>query len=97
MEIMEPINKGYTVYSKSGCINCIKIKNLFKDKNIFFIEVQCDEYLIENKEGFLLYIKEKAKKEHRIFPIVFYNGDFIGGYNEVKENIEKMEVNFEDI
>lgn len=97
MEIVEPISEGYTVYSKSGCINCTKVKNLFKEKHIFFLEVQCDEYLLENKENFLACIKERVKREYKIFPIVFNNGEFIGGYNEVKQNIEKIELDFEDI
>jgi len=98
--IENPTSEGYTIYSKSGCINCTKIKNLLKEKQLFFIEIQCDEYLFENKENFLLFIKEKAKKEHKTFPIIFFNGEFIGGYNEAKENIknmEKSELNFEDI
>jgi glutaredoxin len=98
--IENPASEGYTIYSKSGCINCTKIKNLLKDKHLFFSEIQCDEYLLEDKEGFLMFIKERAKKEHKTFPIIFYNSGFIGGYNEAKENIEKREkreLDFEDI
>ena len=97
--IDEPTNEGYTIYSKSGCINCTKVKKMLKEKNIFFIEVQCDEFLIEDKEAFLLFINEKAKQEYNTFPMVFYKGDFIGGYKETKENmgnVEKLEVVFED-
>ena len=97
--IEEPTNEGYTIYSKSGCMNCTKVKKMLKEKNVFFIEVQCDEFLIEDKDAFLLFINEKAKKEYNTFPMVFYKGDFIGGYKETKENVEnveKLEVIFED-
>jgi glutaredoxin len=96
MQIDEPTNEGYTIYSKSGCINCTKVKKMLKEKNLFFMEVQCDDFLIEDKAVFLLFIHEKAKKEYNTFPMVFYKGDFIGGYKETKENIEKLEVLFED-
>ena len=88
MDITEPNKDGFTIYSKSGCINCTKIKKLLKEENIFFLEISCDEFLIENKESFLLFISEKAKKEYKTFPMIFFNGDFIGGYNEAKEFYE---------
>ena len=97
MEIFGPLDEGYTIYSKSGCINCTKIKKLLLEKNIFFMDVQCDEYLLEDKEQFLSFINEKAQKECKTFPMVFYNAIFIGGYLEAKENIEKQEVKFDDI
>lgn len=97
MEIFGPLDEGYTIYSKSGCINCTKIKQFLKQKKIFFLEVQCDDFLLEDKEQFLLIINEMAKKECKTFPMIFYNGEFVGGYNEVKADIEKLEVKFDDI
>ena len=70
------------------------------EKNKFFVEVNCDNVLIEDKEGFLLFISEIAKKEYKTFPMIFYNGDFIGGYTEIKENIEtteKKELTFDEL
>ena len=43
----------YTVYSKSGCPNCNKVKELLKSKNLTFTVIDCDEYLIESKPEFL--------------------------------------------
>ena len=97
MEIFAPLDEGYTIYSKIGCINCTKIKQFLKQKKIFFLVVQCDEFLLEDKEQFLLIINEMAKKEFKTFPMIFYNGEFVGGYNEVKTDIEKLEVKFDDI
>ena len=88
MDIKEPNNNGFTIYSKSGCINCTKFKKLLKDKNILYNEINCDEYIIENKDFFLLFIFNKSKKEYKTFPMIFFNSEFIGGYNEAKENIE---------
>ena len=90
MEIFEPLETGFTIYSKSGCYNCTKIKQLLRDKGIFFLEVDCDEFLLEDKEGFLSFIKVKANKEYRTFPMVFKDGKFIGGFTETQIFVDKL-------
>ena len=90
MEIEKPLDYDFTIYSKSGCINCRKLKDLFKSKNINFIIVDCDEYLFEDKETFLSFIKEYSTIEWKTFPIVFHNGKFIGGYNETIDFLDKL-------
>jgi glutaredoxin len=97
MNFETPLDVGFTIYSKSGCDNCTKVKKLLREKNIFYFEVNCDEYLVEDKEGFLKFIKDTAKieYEYKTFPIVFYNSLFFGGYKETKEYFDKLEVNFD--
>jgi glutaredoxin len=90
MDIFDPLETGFTIYSKSGCYNCTKVKQLLRDKQIFFLEVDCDEFLIEDKEKFLLFIKERANKEYKIFPMVFYDGKFIGGFVETQQHFDKL-------
>lgn len=90
MDIFEPLDVGFTVYSKSGCSNCTKVKKLLRDKDIFFVEVDCDEFLIEDKEGFLSFIKERANKEYKTFPMVFKDGKFIGGFAETQHHFDTL-------
>ena len=90
MNIFNPLEAGFTIYSKSGCSYCTKVKKLLRDKEIFFLEVDCDEFLIEDKEGFLLFIKDRANKEYRSFPMVFKDGNFIGGFAETQSFIDKL-------
>ena len=97
MEFEKPCNDNFTVYSKSGCPNCINVKNLLKDKKLIFNVVDCDEYIIEDKENFLLFIKDLSQREIKQFPIIFHDGIIIGGYNETKEFINKLFLSFEDI
>jgi glutaredoxin len=96
MDFEEQIKLGFTIYSKSGCINCNKVKSLLKEKNFIFSVIDCDEYIIENKEEFLLFIKEKAKREYKMFPMVFNNGFFIGGFNETQIYIDKLLLTFDE-
>jgi glutaredoxin len=85
------LKKGeITVFSKSGCINCIKVKQFLKEKSIKFIVIECDEFILEDKEAFLQFINSIACKECKTFPMVFDGTTFVGGYKETISYLEKM-------
>jgi glutaredoxin len=89
MDIPEPSNKQFTIYSKSGCPNCIKVKRLLQEKQINFTVVDCDEFILEDKDAFLKFIQNLANKEYKTFPMVFDdNNQFIGGFVETHEYID---------
>ena len=90
MNIENPVETGFTIYSKSGCPNCTRIKKILTEKKLTFIEINCDEYLIEDKESFLSFIKNLAQKESKVFPMIFNNGTFIGSFNETQEFLDKQ-------
>jgi len=91
MEFSKPSNSGFTVYSKSGCIYCTNVKKLIKETNLFpFTEVNCDEYLLKDREGFLKFIEVNAQTSYKTFPMVFLNGKFIGGYTHTKQFIGEL-------
>jgi glutaredoxin len=86
-----PSNKEYTIYSKSGCPNCIKVKELLQSNAIPFTVIDCDEYLIERKPEFLLFIQELTSREWKTFPIVFTSdGVFIGGFTDTRLYLEQL-------
>jgi len=89
-EFIEPSKLSYTIYTKSGCPNCTKVKKLLDTIPNTYI-VDCDDYLIEDKPAFLEFIKNKAYREWKTFPIVFYRGDFIGGLTETQAYKEKQD------
>ena len=76
MEFDEPLLSGFTIYSKSGCLYCTKVKKLLKEHFFAFKEIDCDEYLIENKNDFLLFIENNIGKSYKTFPMVFYDKKF---------------------
>jgi glutaredoxin len=96
MEFIEPTKAGFTIYSKSGCPNCTKVKQLIKDKHFLFNVIDSDDYIIENKEPFLQFIENIAETSYRTFPMVFYNGKFVGGLTHTTEFIDKL-LSFDDI
>lgn len=89
IEFTKPFENIYTIYSKSGCPNCKKVKTLLEENNIKFIIVDCDEYLINYKTDFLQFIKNLISKEWKTFPIVFDNTYFIGGFSDTDNYLEK--------
>ena len=97
MEIENPSESGFTIYSKSGCPNCIKVKKLLKDNNINFNLINSDEYIIEDKDFFINFIKEISNTEVKTFPIIFYDKKFIGGYGETIKYVDKLILAFDNI
>jgi glutaredoxin len=89
-EFEKPKMTGYTVYSKTGCPNCVKVKKFLQNVKAEMIIVDCDEYLIERKEEFIKFIEETAEKSVRVFPIVFFERKFIGGYSDTEYHYNRL-------
>lgn len=90
MATKKPSESGFTIYTKSGCINCSKVKRMLEDNCIKYEIIDCDDYIIEDKESFLFFMKTLTNVEIKTFPLVFNNGVFIGSYIETKNYIEKV-------
>lgn len=96
MEIEHPSESGFTIYSKSSCTNCIKVKKFFKENNINFNLINSDEYIIQDKDFFLSFIKEISNTEVKMFPIIFYDKKFVGGYNETIKFVNELFLVFDN-
>lgn len=86
---LEPVPNKFTVYSKSGCPNCVKSKALLKEKGLQYEEVNCDEYILECKAEFLQFIEKKALTPWKSFPIIFDDTRFVGGFIDLKSYLDK--------
>jgi glutaredoxin len=53
--------------------------------------INCDEYILDDKQKFLNYIETIAEKPVKLFPMVFLNGKYIGGYIETLLHCEEEE------
>jgi glutaredoxin len=92
MEFTAPASSGFTVYGKSGCPYCDKVKGLLAEYSEAFIYVDCDEYLVDNRDAFLEFIEKLAGKEYKTFPMVFSSKQFVGGYTDtMKVILEKYD------
>lgn len=89
MNILRPTSDSYTIYSKSSCLYCTKAKVLLQNERVSPLVVDCDEFLLENKQEFLNLMKSLIGYEYRTFPMIFKNGLFIGGYTKTKDFYEE--------
>jgi glutaredoxin len=92
MNIPNPANDSYTIYSKSGCLYCTKAKVLLQNESVPPLYVDCDEFILKNKEEFLNLMKSHIGYEYRTFPMIFKNGRFIGGYTETKKAYDQSKL-----
>tara|TARA_B000000475_G_C15896737_1_gene406768 strand:- start:226 stop:660 length:435 start_codon:yes stop_codon:yes gene_type:complete len=85
-------NNKYTILSKSNCIFCDKSKELLNSLNIDYYDyINCDKYLTtqRNTNNFLEHICSVIGYEYMLFPMIFYNKKFIGGYSELVIHVDK--------
>jgi glutaredoxin len=65
---------------------------LLQNEHIPPLFVNCDEFLLENKEEFLNLMKSLIGYEYKTFPMIFKDGRFIGGYNKTKDFYEQSKI-----
>ena len=80
MDFILPSLNTFTIYTKSDCSYCTKVKELLKDESV--VVVNCDEYLESNRDMFLQTMDSITGHIHRTFPFVFHHTKFIGGYDD---------------
>ena len=92
MNVPHPANHSYTIYSKSGCLYCTKARVLLQNEHIPPLVVNCDKFLLENKEEFLNHMKNLIGREYKTLPMIFKNGIFVGGYTDTKKDYDQNEI-----
>jgi Glutaredoxin and related proteins len=69
----------YTIYTREGCSNCDKTKQLLNEKNISFEEKDIDRY----KKVLL-----ESYPSLRELPVIFCDGKLVS-YSELQKNLGK--------
>jgi glutaredoxin len=82
----------FIIYTKSNCSFCVKLKEFLRKEGKTFSEKNCDDILKNeyNKTHFLNWVKNTTNKNWKTFPIVFRYDDFIGGYTETTDYINRQ-------
>jgi glutaredoxin len=88
MEVV-PSENGYFLYTKSNCKWCKKAKETLPD----CVVVNVDKHIEDNKNDFLAFVDEISYATPRTFPIVFYNGIFVGGFTESLQHLKLITSN----
>ena len=92
-----PNNKIWTVYTKSNCEYCTKVKKLLESNGIEYIGINSDNYIQndKSKELFLEQIKNIIGREqiYKTFPMVFNKKNFIGGFVDTEKYLSDINSN----
>ena len=78
---------GYTVYTRPGCRFCDLVKELLQGEQTFILDAS--PYLAD-RDAFLAFIDAQGAACHRTFPMVFFDGKFIGGFTETYEKMKEV-------
>ena len=99
IQLIKPIQSHWTIYTKTNCIYCDRVKNLLGGESVITF-VNCDDWLknYETTQLFLNQMKNIIGYEYRTFPMVFRNNNFVGGFNETNDylNSQKKNICFTD-
>ena len=84
MDFKLPNSTGFTVYTKNDCYYCTITKELLNKYFETADIIPCDDYLVNDKlkQTFISIMNSLTKDKFKTFPVVFYNGEFIGGCYE---------------
>lgn len=82
----------YTVYTKSKCSYCDKIKELMNQCNENVNYICCDEWLTTKRILFLNIMRVKTQNDEITFPLVFFEGKYVGGCNEFEIKLKNNTV-----
>lgn len=89
MDIPEPNSTGFTVYTKNNCPYCTKAKTILTNTKAQFQVIECDAFLEIDKTAFLDTMRKKTQRDYRTFPMIFDQGNFVGGYSELQSYLDK--------
>lgn len=87
MTIVLPFDNGYFMYTKSKCKWC----RMAKEKLPNVVVCNVDKYLEQDKkQSFLKRVADISGTNPTTFPMVFYNGIFLGGCTESLQHLEMI-------
>jgi len=70
------------VYSKAGCIFCIKTKELLEEKQLHYKQIE----LSNNRD---LHLKLATQTGQTTVPYIFINNEFIGGFQDLQNLVKE--------
>lgn len=88
MTYVKPAKSGYTVYSISDCKYCKMTKEYIAKSKKKLKIVNCDGYVetLRKRHDFYAFIHQYTGIPYVYFPMIFYDGKFIGGYKELTKS-----------
>jgi glutaredoxin len=92
MSYKVPSKHGFFVYTKPNCPYCDKVKSyiyeIIRENHVEYEILDCQKYLDTNRAKFIEFAQELTGVQKISFPMVFLNGEFIGGCNDTIKYLE---------
>jgi glutaredoxin len=85
--IPTPLEKGFTVYGAKYCGFCKKAKKWCHDNDLTYMYVNIYDFIDDNSKLFENF--ENKIGSHRTIPLIFKDGQFIGGWSDLNDSLEK--------
>jgi glutaredoxin-related protein len=104
-DLIKNNNSGIFIISKDNCPLCEQLKQLFETievEFVYYLYVETDNE-INNDYPFKSEMKEKTRG--KLFPFCYFNGEYVGGYKQIhqnlitgklKEQLNKMGIDYEE-
>ena len=98
MNILKPSENNFTIYSKSDCIYFTNIDELMQTNFCEYTKIICDDYVNDKfvRKEFSKFMKQFMEQSPKTFPIVFYNGKYVGGFQETEELLKYKTMRFDE-
>lgn len=97
MDVGKPQDRGYTVYGSPDCSYCVKVAQLLESKGISFQYYNVDQYYGRpERKRFFEQASKVIGQAITTIPVVFLDGEYIGGYQATKVLLDKSDLLTDD-
>jgi len=83
-ELIQSNNNGIFIISKDDCSLCEKLKILF---DTIEVKYKVYKYSEENDPSLTFKTDMKIKTAGTQFPFCYFNGNYVGGYKQIHQNL----------
>lgn len=88
----------FVVFSKPGCPNCTRAKDMIRDNGYKFVLHDCAEWLLSNRDELFAKIRTLSNNAESFsdgklhFPIIFHENTFVGSFAHLQNFIHQLHI-----
>ena len=92
-------NNTFVVFSKPGCPNCTRAKDMIRANGYKFVVHDCAEWLLNDRDGLFARLRTLANNAESFsdgklyFPIIFHENTFVGSFAQLQNFVHILQVN----
>ena len=86
-DLIKNNNSGIFIISKDNCPLCEQLKQLFETIEVEFVSHLYVETDNEKNNDYPFKSEMKEKTGGKLFPFCYFNGEYVGGYKQIHQNL----------